>query len=461
MSLRLRVVLIAGISLVVLWVAAATWMMQGVYAKFDQTLDGRLAMSARMVSGLLDGVALDSNASFTGFTEAVRVSGNDGIACEIRVLRGKVLARTGSTPSSDFETLPTGYSTRTVEGSQWRIYVLRDNGYQITTADRLEERVVLVNDLLRAASVPFFIAFFGGLGALWIGIGRGLAPLKALREQLRDKETDDTTPIFLNRPPTELRPVLNAMNGLLKRLAQALSRQRAFTDAAAHELRTPLTVIDTHLQVAQLSEGQEARASLRDAEEGVQRLRRTLDQMMTLARTEVAIEQGDACASVLATVHSVLDQAGINERSRLSLIVDGADAGTPIPKSMLETAVRNLVDNAIRYSPDDTVIEMSVFFDWSTQHCLLAVADRGPGLNAEQASRIGQRFWRGDQGQQRQEGAGLGISIVRAIVERFGGTLKLSPREGGGLVAEILIPFLIHGFYPDSTDTLEIGLSEP
>ncbi|NLC20917.1 MAG: two-component sensor histidine kinase, partial [Halomonadaceae bacterium] len=241
MSLRWRAVLITGVSLVVLWGIAAAWMMQGVHANLERTLDSRLAMSARMVSGLLESAALAPNSSPANFSEAVRISGDEGIACEIRALRGRVLARTGSTPSSNFDNLPTGYSTREMQGSQWRIYVLRDNGYQITTTDRIDERNILINELLRAAGVPFFVAFFGGLGALWVGIGRGLTPLKVLRTQLRNKETNDTTPIAVEHSPSELRPVLDAMNGLLGRLAQALASQRAFTDAAAHELRTPLT----------------------------------------------------------------------------------------------------------------------------------------------------------------------------------------------------------------------------
>ena len=440
MSLQLRAILIAGISLVVLWGAAAAWMMQGMRANLDQTLDGRLAMSARMVAGLLEGAALDPSASPAQFSDAVRISGKEGIACEIRALRGEVLASTGSALSSDSETLPAGYSTREMDGRQWRVYRLHDNGYQITTADRIDERNILINELLGAAGMPFLIALFGGLGALWIGIGRGLAPLKTLREQLRAKATDDTTPITLDNSPTELRPVLSAMNGLLGRLAQALSSQRAFTDAAAHELRTPLTVIDTHLQVVRLSEGEEAQTSLAGAEEGVRRLRRTLDQMMTLARTEATTATGDNCASVLAVVNDVLNQMTEGDRSRVTLNLTGTDAGTPIPKSMLETAVRNLVDNAIRYAPDNTAIEVTALFNDATQHCLLTVADRGPGLSKEQASQIGKRFWRGDQGRQRTDGAGLGISIVRAITERFGGTLNLKAREGGGLVAEIGIP---------------------
>ena len=440
MSLRLRAVRITGIALMVLWAAAAAWMMQGMRANLDSALDGRLAMSARMVSGLLKGAILDVNSSPANVTDAIRVSGNDGIGCEIRALRGEVIARTGSSPASDFDTLPVGYSTREIQGSQWRIYVLRDKGYQITTTDRIDERGILINELLRAAGVPFLIAFFGGLGALWIGIGRGLAPLKTLSEQLRAKETDDTTPIAVDHSPTELRPVLGAMNGLLGRLAQALSSQRAFTDAAAHELRTPLTVIDTHLQVVRISEGEEAQASLADAEEGVRRLRRTLDQMMTLARTEATVDKADGCTSVLTVIHSVLDKVGADQRSRLTLTVDGADAGTPIPKSMLEAAVRNLVDNAIRYSFEDTAIELSAAFNLASQRCVVAVADRGPGLSAEQAAQIGRRFWRGDQGRQRKDGSGLGISIVRAIADRFDGALTLTPRDGGGLIAEIQIP---------------------
>ena len=444
MSLRLRAVLIAGISLMVLWGAAAAWMMQGMRANLDQTLDGRLAMSARMVAGLLEGAALDPNSSPANLTDAVRISGEEGIACEIRALRGEVLASTGSTPSSDFATLPTGYSTQEVQGEQWRIYILHDNGYQITTADRIDERNILIDELLRAAGVPFLIALLGGLAALWVGIGRGLIPLKTLREQLRAKETDDTTPIAVDHSPTELRPVLDAMNGLLGRLAQALSSQRAFTDAAAHELRTPLTVIDTHLQIVRLSDGEEAQASLSGAEEGVRRLRRTLDQMMTLARTDAVTDKGDACPSVLDVVESVFSLVGESERSRLSLTVEGTDAGTPVPRSMLEAAVRNLVDNAIRYSPDDTAIEINIAFHRGAQHCVLAVADRGPGLSPEQAAQIGRRFWRGDQGRQRKDGAGLGISIVRAIAERFGGTLTLRSRAGGGLIAELTAPLDQH-----------------
>lgn len=107
---------------------------------------------------------------------------------------------------------------------------------------------------------------------------------------------------------------------------------------------------------------------------------------------------------------------------------------------MLEAAVRNLVDNAIRYSPENMAVEVAAHFESPTRQCRVIVTDRGPGLSEDQVAKIGRRFWRGDQGRSRNDGAGLGISIVHAIAERFGGTLNLKPRAGGGLIAELVLP---------------------
>lgn len=435
MSLRLRAVLITGISLVLLWLAAATWMMRDVQTSLDRALDGRLAMSAHMVAGLMERAALGPPSASAPPEDAVNVGSGDGIACEIRSLRGEILARTTNTPPSGETGLSPGFSTRELDGIQWRIYVLHTGDYQITTSDRIEQRHTLTDEMLSAASIPFLVAVLGGLAALWAGIGRALKPLKALSRQLQSKEIDDTTPIELKHPPQEMRPVLDAMNGVLGQLARALSSQRAFTDAAAHELRTPLTVIDTHLQVIRLADGQEAEASLASAEEGVRRLRRTLDQMMTLARTEAIMDKGDHCDSVLSVVQHILNYSS----ERVTLRIDGADAASAIPASILETALRNLIDNALRYSPAPAPVEVSVKVDKRGRTCTFVVADRGPGLSPEQLTLLGQRFWRAQPNQRRAEGAGLGISIVRAIAARFGGMLAFSARDAGGLIAKLTI----------------------
>ncbi|ODP32331.1 ATP-binding protein [Pandoraea sp. ISTKB] len=439
MSLRLRAVLIAGVALILLWTAAAGWMMRGVRASLDDTLDERLAMSATMVSGLMARAAFSPHTEGRDWGDVIRAGAGDGIACEIRSLQGAVLAHTDGGPQSSSLSLPTGFSTREIDGRQWRIYVLQDaGGYQVMTADLVDRRAVLTRDMLRAAGVPFLIAVVGGLLALWIGIGRGLQPLNTLRVALRHKRTDDTTPVDIGQAPTELRPVVTALNGWLDRLATTLAGQRAFTDGAAHELRTPLTAVDTHLQVAEMTQGHASKLALQQASTGVRRLRHTLDQLMTLAQTEAPVHAHDKCESVGSVIDDVLSEWGETDRFVFRMV--GVDSGSALPRSMLGTALRNIVDNAMRYSPAGSEITLTVRADEANRRYCIEVGDRGPGLAPEQTLRLGQRFWRGDQGRKRGEGAGLGISIVQAIARRFDATLEFTPREGGGLLARLHVP---------------------
>ncbi len=441
MSLRLRAVLIAGIALVALWAVAAASMIRGVQANLDQLLDERLAMSARMVSGLLQRTALTPDAPPQHWADVIRVSGASGIACEVRSLQGTILAQTEGGPYSTMDSPPPGYSTREVDGEAWRLYVLDDaRGYQVMTADRVDRRGKLTRAMLHATGIPFAIAVAGGLIALWIGIGRGLAPLDALRQTLARRRADATRPLEGGRAPRELEPVIGAMNDLLARLARALAAQRAFTDAAAHELRTPLTAIDTHLQVARMTHGAPAQAALSQAGEGVRRLRHTLEQMMLLARSDAPAADDDACTSVCGLIDELLARCDATARARITFDAGGADCASTIPRSMLASALGNLIDNALRYSPQGSSVSVTVRRDAAARRCLIDIADRGPGLAPEQVAHLGQRFWRGDQGRSQGDGAGLGLSIVQAISTRFGGTLRFHPREGGGLVATLALP---------------------
>ncbi|MBN8726201.1 MAG: sensor histidine kinase N-terminal domain-containing protein [Xanthomonadales bacterium] len=440
MSLRLRAVLIAGLALVLLWAIAAAVMIRGVQANLDQMLDERLAMSARMVSGLLQRAAIAPEAAPQHWADIIRVSGANGIACEVRSMQGTVLARTESGPYSTMDSPALGFSTRDVDGEPWRIHILDDaNGYRIMTADRVARRHGLAREMLRAAGVPFLVAVSGGLLALWIGIDRGLAPLAALRRRLADRRDDDTRPIADTGAPSELKPLLAAFNGVLSRLSSTLAGQRAFTDAAAHELRTPLTAIDTHLQVAQLATGEQARTALAQAGRGVQRMRHTLEQMMVLARSEAPPDADDICNSAARLVEDVLGRLDPAARSRIQWQPGTVDCAPAMPRSLLETALRNLVDNALRYAPAPSPITVSLQCEPSWRRLTLAVADRGPGLVPAQRAHVGQRFWRGDRARH-GDGAGLGLSIVHAIATRFDGSLRLEARDGGGLVAILDLP---------------------
>lgn len=270
MSLRLRLVLAIGIALAALWSVAALWMLRDLDRNLQHTLDERLAMSARMVSGLLAQSRIDTDRSPAIVArDAMTVPGSHGIACQIRSLRGEVIAMTKGAPNALMTASTPGYRTQTLDRARWRSYTLQAGGYSITTADSLEDRAGLRRRIALAAGLPFLIAAMGGLLALWIGASRGLAPLDHLRRTLIERQPDTIEPLDTQSLPTELQPLIESLNQLLDRIAQAVLRERNFTNDAAHELRTPLTVIDTHLQVARLTTGEDAQRALADAGEGV------------------------------------------------------------------------------------------------------------------------------------------------------------------------------------------------
>lgn len=161
---------------------------------------------------------------------------------------------------------------------------------------------------------------------------------------------------------------------------------------------------------------------------------------MILARTDTDTKESHEGHSILEVVRELIDGLMPAEQARMELDIDDTDEATSISRSMLEAAIRNLIDNALRYSSTHSTVTIRVRCDLEVQQDLIEVADRGSGLSVEQIAQVGRRFWRGDQGRSSKEGAGLGLSIVRSIADCFGATLTLAPRDGGGLIAGLLVP---------------------
>lgn len=438
MSLRFRLVLTIGIALAVLWSVAAAWMLRDLDRNLQHTLDDRLAMSARMVSGLLAQGAL-VGASPVAAADAVTVAGSRGMACQIRSLRGEVIATTQGASSALMATDAPGYRTREIEGTAWRTYTLEANGYSITTADSLGERAELSRQIALAAGLPFLIAAVGGLLALWLGAGRALAPLDRLRRTLAQRQPDADEPLDAQPMPGELRPLVESLNHLLQRVSDAVSRERSFTNHAAHELRTPLTAIDTHLQVARLTGGEDSRRALADAGEGVQRMRATLDQLLMLARVEGRLPFDDGqWITAAQVVEQAVAASSPAANGRVVVVAgSGSQAVPAVPPALSVAALRNLVDNALRYSPPGSAVGLVADADATTVRFRLT--DRGAGLEPDEYRQATQRFWRG-RATGSAGGSGLGLTIVEAIAERHGGYVVLRPREGGGTVAELVLP---------------------
>ena len=219
-----------------------------------------------------------------------------------------------------------------------------------------------------------------------------------------------------------------------------IARERRFTDDAAHELRTPLTAIKTHLQVARLASRKPGACQVVDealinADAGVLRFQRTLDQLLILARLDGRVDAvpNEATGAESAARQAINDACG--PQSLAPALVLGANdfpVSLPLPETLLVLALRNLLDNAMRHSSDGR--RVSLHIRRGRERVIFSVLDDGPGLSEADCALATRRFWRRAGA---TSGSGLGLSIVAAIAERFDGELCLRNREEGGFEATL------------------------
>jgi len=287
MSLRVRLSLILGSAFVIIWVLAAAWMLRDLRQQMMFSLDQRLVASARMVAGLIDQLPqpLTAKGGEAHFS-ADQFSVPDGMACQVSSLRGEILASNHKHDGA-MDDERSGFRDQTIDDALWRTFTYNHGDVRITTADRHMEREALNQSILLAASAPVLMALLGSLGLLWIGLGKGLEPLNRMRDALRRRRADSVEPLQVAGMPSELQPLLETQNQLFLRIAQTIERERRLTDDAAHELRSPLTAIKTHLQVARMTDGAVREQALEHAEQGTDRMHRTLEQLLMLAAFDI------------------------------------------------------------------------------------------------------------------------------------------------------------------------------
>ncbi|HCF4206729.1 TPA: sensor histidine kinase N-terminal domain-containing protein [Pseudomonas aeruginosa] len=410
MSLRLRLTLILGSAFILLWSLAAAWMLCDLRGQMMRSFDQRLAASARMVAGLLQQLPQPQPADGqTTRLSAEQLGIPNGMACQVSSLRGEVLAQSHATPERALDSTASGFRDQEINGVLWRSFTVQAGDLRVSTADRLEERDVLQRSVVVAAAVPVTVALLGSLALLWLG-------------------ADSLEPLELAALPSELKPLVETQNQLFQRIAQAIERERRLTGDAAHELRSPLTAIKTHLQVARMTEGAAAEQALAHAEEGADRLHRTLDQLLLLARVEgsLSFDDGVQCSAEDAARVAMHDAGHGDVRMFELKLADGlSEAPLEVPSVLAIAALRNLLDNALRHTAAGTRVELAVE---TAQGCArFHVRDHGPGIAEADLPHLTRRFWRhGKSG-----GSGLGLAIVQAIVQRCQCRLDFDSRADG------------------------------
>jgi len=279
---------------------------------------------------------------------------------------------------------------------------------------------------------------------IWLTVQLALKPLRALTAQLKTRRVNAIEPLSDNTLPEEVRPLVGALNELLGRLDSAREHERAFVADAAHELRTPLTAL--HLQLGTLAragnEAERADAMQRLAA-GVQRAIRLVEQLLALARQEPRVSMQRSPVRLDAVARAVASEViPLADAKHIDLGVSRADECEILgDDDGLHTLLRNLVDNAVRYTGSGGRVDVGVELAPDGQ-AVLKVCDNGPGIAAEDRDRVFDRFYR-RPGMQ-APGSGLGMAIVKAIADAHGAHVQLAANPDAaphqGLTVSVSFP---------------------
>ncbi|CAB3795700.1 Sensor protein QseC [Paraburkholderia caffeinitolerans] len=346
-------------------------------------------------------------------------------------------------------TLADGLQTLDVSGETFRVLIKTTAaGERIAVAQESGFRNEIARDGALRAVTPFLILVPVLLLIVADLVRTMFRPIAALSKEIDQRAEEALHPVEDCHLPIEVRPFAVAINRLLARVAQTMDNQRRFVADAAHELRSPLTALS--LQAERLADAEmsgPARERLTVLRQGIERGRNLLDQLLTLARAQAVAEAPTSPVSVQGIYRRVLeDLMPLAESRHIDIGVEGEqDALVWVSELDMIAVVKNLVDNAIRYTPEGGRVDLSV----STQHerAVLRVRDTGPGIPVAERERIFAPFYRALGSA--QPGSGLGLSIVRAIANRIGAEIVvgfLDDEKQIGLDVTVVVPMVARGW---------------
>lgn len=331
------------------------------------------------------------------------------------------------------DVLPTPDHARAFHENGWVTSVERDpaTGLVVERSHEVDDLWMLsmAGISFLASSTVFSLPLL--LLPAWLMVAIGLRPVRALAAAIEQRTVSDLSALPTS-PYRELSPLVDAINRLMLRLNERIDREHQFVTDAAHELKTPLMAVQVNAHVLLSRCDAETRARCRDADaglrDGVERATRMVHQLLALERTQAeppalpppSVELGALVRDRLAAAVPLALQRGIDIEFRMA-----AECSLPLHVESLAALVDNLVSNAIKYSPEDTTIEVELAPH--AHGCTLRIADRGPGIAPDLRRKVFERFYR-IPGQD-QPGSGLGLAIAERAAERNGATIRLEDRQ--------------------------------
>lgn len=348
------------------------------------------------------------------------------------VMHGRVIQRTSKAPSTPF--VPEfekrkGFKNIEIDNKRWRIFVVRseDAHFEVQVGQKLKKRLDILEELAESLTLPVLFLLILLAVLSWYCVSRVIKPINNTAHALTQKSRDDLTPVLLDNQPSELQPIVKALNGVLLRLDSALQAERRFTADAAHELRTPLAALRMHVQLLQ-RQHRGLSLPFQKLRDDIDRSTALVENLLVLARLDplnpgsLQRQQVDIecfLQELIRTHTAMAEQRGIC----LQLDI-GIDQINMNPE-MMHIALRNLLDNALRYCPVGSVVRIEA--NQIPGLLRIAIRDDGPGVDGAHRARLSERFFRvlGSG----ESGNGLGLSIARRIAELHGAKLSF----GSGL----------------------------
>lgn len=435
-SLRRRLVWLLTSAVALIWLVAAVFVYQRTHHEADELFDTQLTQVADTLLAIVAGGEVEH------FVKELHEHAEHSpvpIAFEVWHGEDGELQRLVTSPGHDaFETgMSDGFSEHPHQGARWRFYAVQDDDaeYRVVVGQAHAAREGLAREIGLSLLIPAVLALPLMALAVWWGVGRSLRPVETLAREVGALDAQallplDESPVL----PNEIAPLRAALNALVRRVTEAFENERRFTADAAHELRTPLAALKVQAQVALRAQSADNQQhALTQVIAGVDRMTHLVEQLLTLARVDPA-SRGEAPppldpAAIVADVCA--DLRPLAQRQAQTLVVDAAPGcRIAVTATWLQIALRNLLDNALRYAGEGARIEVRLSGSGST--CAISVADNGPGVAPALRQQLSARFMRGEV---EGEGCGLGLSIVARIAALSHAQLELGDglaRADGG-----------------------------
>lgn len=335
-----------------------------------------------------------------------------------------------------------GFSYVTYQRTPWRVFTTQPNsqGIKVTVAEKYNIRTQLIHRIAQDDILILLLVFPILSILIWLILGKGLSSLHRIANEVANRDRDCLTPIDIATVPQEIKGLVQELNQLLGRLQAALAREKRFAGNAAHELKTPLTALKTQAQVALQTSDKERIKALQNLIQCVDRSAHIIQQLLIMNRLTAEHQLAEGMQPLV--LHplvvkelTLITPTALEKAIELHLIADNPQCMIIGNEIALGILVRNLVDNAIRYTPHGGQVTITLEEKSTTVN--LTVIDTGPGIPQELHQQVFERFFRivGNN----QSGSGLGLAIVNQIVHLHQADINLmTPDDGKGLAVQVV-----------------------